>query len=255
MKVIPLPHGRAFDDEYHMNPQQSSQWDGLRHHSQPEHCGNELKGEKVAGIGKRVWYGGTTSEEILTPGSSRIGIHHWSSGIVGRGVLIDYASWAEENGIKYSCFSDFTIPLSDLLKVIKHYNVEIKPGDILFVRIGLIQEWDRMSEGERIGYQSADVLHHAGIDASEEVLKWLWDSHFCAVAGDSVSFEVFPAVGEISLHHYLIAGWGMPIGELFDLDALAAMCKKLNRYSFFVSSVPFNSVGGVSSSPNAVAIF
>lgn len=46
-----------------------------------------------------------------------------------------------------------------------------------------------------------------------------------------------------------------PAGELFDLEELAAMCKELNRWTFFVSSVPLNMPGGVSSPPNAMAIF
>lgn len=46
-----------------------------------------------------------------------------------------------------------------------------------------------------------------------------------------------------------------PSGELFDLEELAAMCKELNRWTFFVSSVPLNMPGGVSSPPNAMAIF
>lgn len=245
---------RAFDDEYELNPQQSSQWDGLRHHSQPSDCGKELFGQSIGG-GQNQWFGGTKSDEILDPSSSRIGIHHWAKhGIVGRGVLLDYASWAKECGIRYSSFSDHTIPLSDLKKVIAHYHVEIKPGDILFVRIGLIEEWENMSEEARVKYQSSP-LHHAGIEPSKEILEWVWNSHFCAVASDSVSFEVYPQIGDISLHHYIIAGWGMPIGEMFNLDPLAKLCKALGRYSFFVSSVPFNAVGGVSSPPNAVAIF
>jgi hypothetical protein len=40
-------------------------------------------------------------------------------------------------------------------------------------------------------------------------------------------------------------------GELFDLEALSRTCKELNRYSFFVTSMPLNMPGGVSSPPNA----
>jgi hypothetical protein len=75
------------------------------------------------------------------------------------------------------------------------------------------------------------------------------------------------------MHEYILAGWGMPIGEfrprhlpaldssdgkageMFDLEALAETCKQLNRWTFFVSSNPFNMPGGVSSPPNAQAIF
>jgi hypothetical protein len=32
------------------------------------------------------------------------------------------------------------------------------------------------------------------------------------------------------LHEVLLAGWGCPIGELFDLEKLAEQCRKLGRY-------------------------
>jgi hypothetical protein len=47
----------------------------------------------------------------------------------------------------------------------------------------------------------------------------------------------------------------MLVGELFDLEALADTCLELNRYSFFITSMPLNMSGGVSSPPNAMAIF
>lgn len=46
-------------------------------------------------------------------------------------------------------------------------------------------------------------------------------------------------------HEVLLAGWGCPIGELFDLEKLADHCKKMNRWSFFVSSEVCNVPGGV----------
>jgi hypothetical protein len=42
---------------------------------------------------------------------------------------------------------------------------------------------------------------------------------------------------------------------MFDLEALSKVCAELKRYSFFVTSMPLNMPGGVSSPPNAMAIF
>lgn len=53
----------------------------------------------------------------------------------------------------------------------------------------------------------------------------------------------------------LLSGWGMPIGELFDTEALAEHCQKVGRYSFFVTSEVSNVPGGVASPPNILAIF
>ena len=134
-----------------------------------------------------------------------------------------------------------------------------------------------------------------GVEQSEDVLRWIWEN-FSAVAGDQPSFECwrmdfqsllwgfswsFANICTASsqpymLHEVLLAGWGCPIGELFDLEALSVQCKKSKRYSFFVASEPCNVhlppltisttntnpltpyikkvPGGVASPPNIIAI-
>jgi len=133
--------------------------------------------------------------------------------------------------------------------------VSPKKGDILFIRTGVIPEWDSFSDQQKKDYAAQKKPEHAGMEACIELLEWLWDNGISAVAGDAISWEVFPTPGEVSIHEYLLAGWGMPIGELFDLEALSRTCQELNRYSFFVTSMPLNMPGGVSSPPNAMAIF
>ena len=56
------------------------------------------------------------------------------------------------------------------------------------------------------------------------------------------------------MHETILSGFGLPIGELFDLEELAKECKKQERWTFFMASEPLNLVGGVGSPPNAVAI-
>ena len=48
-----------------------------------------------------------------------------------------------------------------------------------------------------------------------------------------------------SLHEILLAGWGCPIGELFDLEKLSEHCKKVNRWSYFIASEVCNVAGSV----------
>ena len=86
-----------------------------------------------------------------------------------------------------------------------------------------------------------------GVEPTEESLQWLWESQFAAVAGDAPAFERSPvgqgkdvndAPPSVTLHEWLLGGWGMPIGEMFDLEDLAEHCRKIERWSFFLSSVP-----------------
>jgi len=56
-------------------------------------------------------------------------------------------------------------------------------------------------------------------------------------------------------HQYFLSCWGMPIGEMWDLEKLAETCKEREQYAFYFSSMPANVPGGVGSHPNAMAIF
>lgn len=57
------------------------------------------------------------------------------------------------------------------------------------------------------------------------------------------------------MHDYLLAGWGCPIGEMWDLEELANECESQNKWSFFLTSSPLNVQGGIASPPNALAVF
>jgi len=259
-EIVSLLDGMAFDDIYTFNPQQSSQWDGLRHFSAP--FPTETKPTQ------RLLYGGVTPGEVVEKGNDRIGLQHWAKeGICGRGVLLDYALYAERRGIEYSTFSDHSIPLSVLLEIASEANLSFRRGDILFVRIGVTKEWDTMmSEADKKAYAQCLRPQHAGVEGTDEMLRWIWDSGFAAVASDAISFELYPPKTSYPredgeelqgrfMHEYLLAGWGMPIGELFDLEALSELCQQENRWDFFVASAPLNMPGGVSSPPNCIAIF
>jgi hypothetical protein len=248
-KVKWVAEGIAFDDEYHFNPQQSSQWDGFRHHNGPAPTSEDSS--------RKLFYGGTTAEEIQDPQNSRIGIGFWAKkGIAGRGVLIDYVSWAEKRGLPINALAQDQISLDTVLEIAKESQIVFQRGDIFFLRVGLPQTWEGMNEAQKQEYSAQPMPKHAGIEQSERVLRFFWDNHFAAVASDAVSFEVFPPLDpEFDLHHHLLAGWGVPIGEMFDLEELAKMCKEHGRWTFFVSSSPLNCKNGVSSPPNCMAIF
>jgi kynurenine formamidase len=195
-------------------------------------------------------------------------MQYWAKeGICGRGVLLDYVAYAEKHGIEYSAFSDHAVSLSVLLDVAREQNVTFRRGDILFVRIGVTKAWDtQMTPADKLSYAQSSKPQHAGVEGTEDMLRWIWDSGFAAVAGDAISFEVYPPkktytrrggedVPGLFLHEYLIAGWGMAVGELFDLEGLSEICREEKRWEFFIAASPLNMPGGVSSPPNCVAIF
>jgi hypothetical protein len=56
------------------------------------------------------------------------------------------------------------------------------------------------------------------------------------------------------VHFSLLALLGLPIGELWDLDGLAAACAADGRYECLITSAPLNLAEGVASPPNALAL-
>ncbi len=59
---------------------------------------------------------------------------------------------------------------------------------------------------------------------------------------------------EVFMHIRLLPLFGLPLGEFFDLDALADDCAADGTYEFFFTSAPLNLKAGVASPPNALAI-
>lgn len=143
--------------------------------------------------------------------------------------------------------SAYPVSFSGLLEVLKSQNLseeDIRPGDIIIIRFGYISQYEGMSDEKRA---RLDELYrkqkpeNIGIEPSERLLEFLWEKKVAAVAGDTRSFEVWPcSQTQWHLHEWLLAGWGMPIGELFNLENLSKTCEEAKRYTFFFTSSPMN---------------
>ncbi len=166
-----------------------------------------------------------------------------NGGIVGRGVLLDYAEWAGRNNVELKPIESVGIKLDHLKAIVEEQKIEFRPADILFIRSGFTVAYDKLSPKEQEAVPQRPEPAFAGVEATKDVLRWIWEHQFAAVAGDMPGFERSPIAGphadpDVMLHQWLLAGWGMPIGEMFDLEKLGQYCKKTGRHSFFVSSVP-----------------
>lgn len=248
----------AFDDLYSMNTQSSTQWDGLRH---------------FAHLDSEMFYNGCTQQDIIGPdANSKCGMQAWSQhGIVGRAILIDYVGYAEANNLPaLDYYDNQTIPLSALIAAGKMQGIDVRPaaqggdvrvGDILLIRSGFIKNYRSLSPEDRVrlhskkaGFSDEDEQAYPGLEQTEEVLDWLHDCYFAAMAGDAPAFEAWPNKGDFCLHEYILALWGCPLGELWDLEQLAAKCRKSGKWTFLLTSSPANVNGGVGSHANAIAI-
>lgn len=219
-------------------PQASSQWDALAHVKHP-----------VFGA-----YNGIPDYEITGRGGTRLGIDNLARrGIAGRGVLADIGRYYESVGKSIDYTTAQSIPLEDLVATLAAQNTRLKPRDILLVRIG----WTRFYLGASLELKEelARETVVPGIEGSVRMARWLWENHLAAVASDSPALEALPKSPEEEfLHFHMLAFFGMPIGEMWNLEALADDCAADGRYDFFLTSAPLNVPGGVGSPPNALAI-
>ena len=109
----------------------------------------------------------------------------------------------------------------------------------MFVRTGYIKSYEALpaNESQMLAVQVSPPS--IGLEPAEEVLRWIWNNDFVAVAGDNPALEAWPCKDKrYWLHEWLLAGWGLPIGELFDLEQLATECERLQKWSFFFTSMP-----------------
>jgi kynurenine formamidase len=233
------PGGRDdYLDRFYL--QGSSQWDGLRHTQHPRYG----------------FYNGVPAAAVDDPASKRLGIQAWAErGIAGRGVLLDVARYLTERGVPYDVELEYPYPPELLDAVAEAQGVRFEPGDLLLVRTGWLGAYQQWPPARRaaLHWQTAAS---PGLEPSERMAAWLWDHGLAAVAADNLALEAMPLRfdPERFLHYRLQALLGMPIGELWSLDALAAACAADGRYTFFLVSKPLNVPGGVGSPPNAMAI-
>jgi len=111
-------------------------------------------------------------------------------GIVGRGILIDYYTWAQTNE-PYNPLETYSITLANLKKCIIAQNLQVRKGDILFIRSGFITTYSKLDIPAREKIASVNPPHFAGVEQSDDILEWIWNEQFAAVAGDAPSFEAW----------------------------------------------------------------
>ena len=247
--VNDLEHDAGHDDDIGgWNTQSSSQWDGFRHIRHPVHG----------------FYGGVADGEH--------GIHHWARrGIAGRAVLADVGRWRSSVGRPLQYDQPDPIEPSDVLDCLAAQGSAFEPGDILLLRTGWVSWYRDLDTDGRVSL--SQNLLAPGLRPGVETARMLWDLHPAALAVDNPAVETWPpgaltppeamerflggdfeAAPELFVHFALLPLLGLPLGEMWDLDALADDCAKDGRYHCFLTSAPLNLKAGVASPPNALAI-
>lgn len=216
--------------------QGSTQWDALRH----------IRAREFG------FYGGRQDAQA-GPEGSELGIDNWARhGIVGRGVLADVFGYCRKQGHTIAAHDSFTITVALLKEVLADAKVALRSGDILLLRTGFVEAY---VAGQPELHSGDPITASPGLEGSEEMAEFLWDSGVAAIAADNPAVEVMPGDPTIGLlHRRLIPLLGFALGEFFDLAELSRHCAQDGRYTGLFTSAPLNLTGGVGSPGNALLI-
>ncbi|EXJ92849.1 hypothetical protein A1O3_01403 [Capronia epimyces CBS 606.96] len=242
-RILDLSSSGMYASDEHVSfcPQHGSHWDT------PLHFAHQKSKKYYNGLGHQGFH----SQNALHQGTRL-----WSArgGICGRGVLLDWAAWAAEHNVPYHPIGNHKITVAQLEEVANWQKTTLSPGDILFLRTGFVSWCNTAATDDENRRRMLERAEYSGVEASIESCRWHWNHHFSAVVSDTITYEAWPT-GEIVLHEYFLAMWGMPIGKLWDLEKLSEVCRSRQRWSFFLTSAPLNVASAVGSPPNALAIF
>lgn len=233
--------GFGLDDRYdNFWPQGSSQWDSLAHFSHTQHG----------------FYGGRQNSELKVP-NAKNGIDNLARrGIAGRFVLADVARWRQHVDRPIDVQQGESIPIGDVAATLDYQQVSLRLGDILLVRSGWMAWYEGLTNNARESMVAPSPGFVAvGLRPGDETAAWLWDAGVVAVAADNPAVEVCPFdVTGPSLHADVLALLGVPLGELWRLDDLAADCAGDGRHEGLLVSAPLNMPGGIGSPANVLAL-
>jgi kynurenine formamidase len=228
--IKPGPPGVDFTDDMILMPLQSStQWDALSH----------------------VFYKGRMYNDRGTASVDSNGAKHNSvtallERSVGRGVLLDIPRWLGRDWLE----PGDAIQAVDLERCAAAQGVEVRSGDFLLIRTGhMLKHRAAGNWGDYFGGPAPGL----GISAAEficprEVVAVITDT----AVGDAIPYETEQP--RIPLHVVLLVNAGMCLGEMWDLERLAADCAEDGRYEFLLVAPPLNVTGAVGSPVTPIAI-
>ncbi|GAA4249427.1 cyclase family protein [Dactylosporangium darangshiense] len=228
-----FPHGiGGADDVVFMPLQASTQWDGLGH---------------IFDHG-RAWNGRRAGDVVTSDGDRVTGIETAAARIAGRGVLLDVGRALGADG---ELPDGFAVTAGHLAATIAAQggSARVGRGDLVCVRTG------RLARARREGW--GDYAGGASPGLSFTTAGWLHGTEIAGLATDTWGFEVRPNEFDDAfqpLHQVAIPHIGLYIGEMWDLDALAADCAADGRYDFWLTAAPLPVTGAVGAPVNPIAV-
>jgi kynurenine formamidase len=188
-------------------------------------------------------YGDVTADSITPTGATALSLDADADGIAGRCVLLDIprvrdVEWLEPGD---------HVTVDDLVAAEHTQHVSVRPGDLLFVRVG------HRSRRARLGpWNAAEAragLHPIALEfVAERRVALLGSDGNSDTAPSTVEGVDFPA------HVLAINAMGVQLIDYLQLDAVVPYCEQLDRWSFFCVIAPLRLPNATGSPVNPIAI-
>ena len=220
---------RYADDMISLPLQCGTQWDALGHIFYDD----------------KMW-NGYDARLVDSNGAQKNAIDKIKDRAVGRGVLLDVAKHV---GVE-SLDEGMAITNDDLNETAESQGVEIKRGDFVIVRTGMMGKCLRAENWG--GYAGGDAPGLAF-----ETAEWIHEKEIAAICTDTWGCEVRPnetTEAQQPWHWVVIPMIGITMGEIFVVDDLADDCTADGIYEFFFCAPPLPITGGCGSPLNPIAI-
>jgi hypothetical protein len=201
---------------------------------------------------KDKMYNGFVQEPHAIPQcATTLGLGNLKDGVFTRGILIDMA---DLKGVA-SLERGTAVTLQDLEAWERKVGLKVLPGDAVFLRTG---SWARRPKPGSVEGFTQHLLREAGYHWS--VVPWI-KSHDVALLGSDTSLDARPrdVRGEIRILDTPVRGlavgaMGVHVFDGQNLEGLAQLAKKLNRWEFLLTASPIT-VTAQSIPVNLIATF
>lgn len=189
-------------------------------------------------------YNGFSSDLVTaSDGATKESIELLADGVVSRGVLLDIP---RARGVEWLEPGTPVFP-EDLEAAEKACNVQVQPGDVLFVRTG----W----YGRRLEMGPVNFDVRPGLQAL--ALPWIHEREIAMLGGDGtndVQPSHYPTV-RLPMHQVGIVAMGLWLIDNANLEDLASACERYSRWDFLLTIGPLRIANGTGSPINPIAIF
>lgn len=178
-------------------------------------------------------------------GATQLDVTH-AGGIVTRGVLLDIAA---QRGVEYLEPGTRVMP-EDLEAAEERQGIRVGKGDAVLLRTG---------HGRRC--QSLGFVDSGQADARSgwhvSCLRWLHERDVALIGNDGTNDAVPFEFSEMPLpvHTIGIVAMGLWLIDNCNLEDLAEICDRMNRYEFLFTLAPLLLVGATGSPANPLATF